>query len=78
MPPICHVCQFSVKMDNFKFFGLNLRKLLNYMQYFSSNNVEGVAERWVEVEMSWVEVDGAGWRYVNGLVIPVSKRYLVD
>ena len=65
-------------MDNFKFFGLNLRKLLNYMQYFSSNNVEGVAERWVEVEMSWVEVDGAGWRYVNGLVIPVSKRYLVD
>ena len=26
---------------------------------------------WVEVEMSWVEVDGAGWRWVHGLVIPV-------
>ena len=28
---------------------------------------------WVEVdgaEWSWVEVDGAGWRWVHGLVIP--------
>ena len=25
------------------------------------------------VEMSWVEVDGAGWRWVHGLVIPFSK-----
>ena len=52
------------------------------MQYFCSNNVEGVAESWVEAEMSWVEVDGAGWswvevdgaggwRSVNDLVIPV-------
>ena len=32
------------------------------MQYFGSNIVEGVAESWVEVEMSWVEVDRAGWR----------------
>ena len=32
------------------------------MQYFGSNIVEGVAESWVEAEMSWVEVDGAGWR----------------
>ena len=52
------------------------------MQYFGSNNVEGVAESWVEaemswmeVEMSWVEVDGAGWRWVHGLVIP-STIYL--
>ena len=50
------------------------------MQYFSSNIVEGVAESWVEaemswveVEMSWVEVDGAGWRWVHGLVIPFQK-----
>ena len=28
------------------------RKLPNYMQYFGSNNVESVAERWLEVEMS--------------------------
>ena len=26
------------------------------MQHFVSNNVEAVAESWVEVEMSWVEV----------------------
>ena len=35
------------------------------MQYFGSNIVEGVAESWVEFEMSWVEVDGAGWRWVE-------------
>ena len=46
-----------------------------------SNIVEGVAESWVEaemswveVEMSWVEVDGAGWRWVHGLVIPFCKE----
>ena len=39
------------------------------MQYFGSNIVGGVAE-------SWVEVDGAGWRWMHGLVIPpVNKRY---
>ena len=61
-PPRYHVSQFSVKVDNFEFFNLNLGKLLNYVQYFGSNIVEGVAERWVEAEMSWVEVDGTGWR----------------
>ena len=35
-------------------------KLPNYVQYFGSYNIEGVAESWVEAEMSWVEV-GAGW-----------------
>ena len=34
----------------------------NYVQYFGSNNVQGVAESWVEAEMSWVEVNGAGWK----------------
>ena len=43
------------------------------MQYFGSNIVEGVAESWVEAEISWVEVDGAGWRWVHGLAIPVKK-----
>ena len=51
-PPNYHVCQFSAKADKFEFFGLNLGKLPNYMQYFGSNNVEGVAESWVEFEMS--------------------------
>ena len=54
------LCQFSDKLDNFQdnfdFLGPNLPK------YFSSNIVEGVAESWVEAEMSWLEVDGAGWR----------------
>ena len=40
---------------------------------------------WVEVEMnwvkvdgagwSWVEMDGAGWRWVHGLVIP---NFIID
>ena len=52
-------------MDNFfsaKFFGLNLGKSPNYVQHFGSNNVESVAESWVEAEMSWMEEDGAGLR----------------
>ena len=36
----------------FDFFSLNLGKLPNYMQYFSSNNVEGVAESWVEAKLT--------------------------
>ena len=47
-----YVSQFSVKMDNFEFFGLNLGKLLNYMRYFGSNIVEGAAQSWVEAETS--------------------------
>ena len=39
------------------------------MQYFGSN-IEGVAESRVEAKMSWVEVDRAGWRWVQSLVIP--------
>ena len=29
-------------------------------EYFGSNIVEGVAQSWVEAEMSWVEVSVAG------------------
>ena len=58
-PPKYQLCQFFVKMDNFEFFNPNFRKMPNYVQYFSSNNVEGVADSWVEVQMSWVKVDGA-------------------
>ena len=49
-------------MENFLFFSLNLEKLPNCVQNFDSNIVDGVAEGWVEADMSWVEVDGAGWR----------------
>ena len=30
----------------------------------------GCCRELVETEMSWVEVDGAGWNWVHGLVIP--------
>ena len=62
------MCQFSVKIDNIWFFHLNLRKLPNYLQYFGSNIVEGVAE-------SWVEVDEAGWRWMHSLVIPFDDIF---
>ena len=55
-PPRYHVCQFSGKIDNFEFFHLNLEKLPNYIWYFGSNNVDGVAKNSVEAKMSWVEV----------------------
>ena len=43
-PPRYQVCQFSVTLDNFEFFSLNLGKLPNYVPYFGSNKVEGVVE----------------------------------
>ena len=46
------------------------------MQYFGSNIVEGVVESLVEAEMNWVEVDGGGWRWVHGLVIPNRSKKL--
>ena len=52
--PRYHLYHFLVKAENFEIFSLSLGKLTNDMQYFGSNNVEGVAE-------NWVEVDGAGW-----------------
>ena len=39
------------------------------MQYFGSNIVEGVAVEtkisWVEDEITWVEMDRAGWRWME-------------
>ena len=52
-PPRYHVSQFSVKMDNFEFFGLNLEKLSNYVRYFGWNIVEGVAESWLKAGMTF-------------------------
>ena len=43
-PPRYYVSQFSVKMDNFEFFGINLGKLPNYVRYFGSNIAQSVAE----------------------------------
>ena len=54
------MCQFLRKTGNFKFFGLNLGKLPNYVLYFDSYNIEGVAESYVKAKMSWMEVDEPG------------------
>ena len=38
------------------------------MQYLGSNNVEGVAESWVEAELRWVmevELGGVGWSWME-------------
>ena len=51
-PPRYHMCPFLVKTESFEFFGLSLGKLPNYVRYFGSKTVEGVAESWVEAEMS--------------------------
>ena len=56
------------------FVRLCLEKLPNYVRYLGSYNVEDVAESKVEAEMSWVEVDGAGWSWVYGLAIPVTEQ----
>ena len=66
-------------MDNFNFFGLTLGKLPNYMQYFGSNNVEGVAESYVETEMSWVKEMGVWFsdtHFCNLIKKKIFSRYL--
>ena len=60
-------------MKNVAFFGLNLAKLPNYVRYFGSNIFEGVAESWVEAEMSWVEV---GAQFSNTLSYLAHKMWL--
>ena len=65
----CHGCQFSVKMDNIIFrrkFGeiAQLCAIFWFKYYWGGWS-------WVEVEMSWVELDGAVWRWVHDLVIPI-------
>ena len=29
---------------------------------------------WVEIEMNWVEKNGAEWRWLHSLVIPLQKQ----
>ena len=59
-PPRYYEYKLSNKTDNFQFFGVNLGKLPDYMQYFGSYNIVGVTEHLVEAEMTCVEVDGCG------------------
>ena len=62
-PQRYHERQFSVKMDNFEFFGLNLGcpKTSNILILITLRVLQRAGWRWVELggtEWSWVEVDG--------------------
>ena len=47
-------------------FGLNLRKLPNYVRYFCYYNLESVAGSLVEIsKINWVKDDGARWRWME-------------
>ena len=61
-----YVWQFSDKTVTSEFFHLNFVKLPNYIWYFGSNNVEDVAKKSVETEISWVEL---GLQFSNTLKI---------
>ena len=74
-PPKYQLCQFFVKMDKFEFLDPNFGKLPNYVQYFGSNNIDGVAESWVEVQMSWAEVDGTVRPSLAGDLLFFSEFY---
>ena len=78
-PQRYHECQFSVKMNNFRFFGLNLGKLpiscgilvlIRLRELVGGwNELDGGEWCWVEVKMSWVEV---GARFSN------TPQFLID
>ena len=66
-------------------FCLNLGKLPNYMGYFGYYNVEGVAESWVEVKMSWVHglvISIFFWKWyswsVNQCLWSITNSYTIN
>ena len=61
-----HACQFSVKTDNFEFFGIKLGKLPNYVQCLVLITLR------VFQRAGW-RLKRAGWRWVQGLAIPLSN-----
>ena len=64
-------------MDKFEISHQNLGKLPNYAQYMGSNNVESVAETWIEAEMSWVEV-GAWFSNTHFLILKKKKTIFLS
>ena len=60
-PPRYHVSQFSVKMDSFEFFGLNLGKLPNYP--ITWDNLVWILWRMLQ-RAKW-RLEWAGWRWVE-------------
>ena len=82
--PKYQVCQFSVKMDNLifrtKFGEIAQLHVIFWFKYCwgCCRELGGGRWSWVKVEMSWVEVDGAGWRWVDGLVIPIKLFPIIN
>ena len=67
-PPIYHVCQFSVKMNDFKFFGLNLGKLPNYALFWFKycwGWCRELGGDWNELGGGWNELGGGRWSWVE-------------
>ena len=85
-PPIYHVCQFSVKMENVWFFRLNLGKLPNYVQYMvqillrvcqrARWTLKWAGWRWMEVSGGWNDFAGGrcGWVEVTACVSNTGRR----
>ena len=61
-PPKFRLCQFSLKMNNFEFFGPSLGKLPNYVWYFGFDKGEG--ELRVLQSAGW-RFKWAGWRWIE-------------
>ena len=47
------------------------------MQYSASNNVQSVAESWLEAEISWVELDGCCARFSNTQLKNILRGFLL-
>lgn len=47
------------------------------MRYSGSNNVESVAESWLEAEISWVELDGGRARFSNTQLKNILRGFLL-
>ena len=85
-PPIYHVCQFLVKMDNFYFFGLNLGIWANYVKFgpITWNTLVQILFMVMQrakwrlkwASWRWIELGGGGWSWVEvGVVIPTFFPY---
>ena len=75
-PPRYDVCQMSVKIDNFKFFGLNLEKnysvacdilVLIALRVFQRAEwrLKWAGSGWIELDVGWDELDEGGWSWVE-------------
>ena len=77
VPPIYHVCQFSVKWTTFNFwpkFGEIAQLRAIFWFKYCWGCCRELGGDWNELGgagWSWVEVDRAGWGWVHGLVTPL-------